>query len=132
VGKHKSRLVDVEWPRKRDFPDADKYMNELYTLLNIGEALSTSMGTGWRGRIWFNFGWHLEVISPCKRVDIHYQKPYDGRHTPSYVAYVHKPGETGCRPGWYARAKTVEKAYADAVRNARREVKNLVAIVEGL
>jgi hypothetical protein len=138
----KEQLVETDWP---DHPgdkahafqyveDMDKRIDQVRAAIKRMQAYKDK---GWLGRVWWNFGWHGEIYTSCRRVRIHLYLERDTFKTvKNYSAAVYEPGSHGWKSGWEATARTPERAYMLAVRASRKlakaTAKRLLDTVEGL
>jgi hypothetical protein len=101
----------------------------MYNAAVLGSReLAKRLGAGWEPHVWENLGWHYKAISPCGRIKVH---PYIiGCRAQSYSAFLGSPGVAGGR--WVGDGGTPERAVRDVVRIAKRELRSLGAVLEGL
>ncbi len=89
-----------------------------------GAALAKQLGKRWKPRVWENLGWHFSAVSPCGRLEVH----RDGER--SFTAYLGEPNSPGGR--WAEGAGSAAAAVKAVVREGRRELAEVTALVEGL
>jgi len=90
----------------------------------VSKKLASRLGKGWTPRVWENLGWHYCVISPCKRIKVHYN------NVNSYTAYLGVPDSVG--GSWAENGKTPESAIQKTVAAAKTELKKIGACIAGL
>lgn len=86
--------------------------------------LARTLGPGWTPRVWENFGWHYQVVSPCKRLKIH---PSTGK---GFTAFLGPSGGIGGR--WAEHADTPQEAINATVAKAVEEYNEIAIIIKGL
>ena len=89
-----------------------------------GAALAKQLGKGWKPRVWENMGWHFAAVSSCGRLEVH---SHGGR---SFTAYLGEADQPGGR--WAEHGKTPKAAVKATVREGKRELAEVAALVEGL
>lgn len=89
-----------------------------------GDALAKQLGKGWKSRVWENMGWHFAAVSSCGRLEVHSH----GGH--SFTAYLGEANEPGGR--WAEHGHSAKAAVRATVREGKRELAEVAALVEGL
>ena len=92
------------------------------------QAMCRRLGKGWKSQVFENMGWHVKVISPCKRIAVAYTMAYS-RYS-RFHASIGKPGGPGFL--WDACDTTPEGAVKEAVRVAKKHVRDLSDLIDGL
>ena len=87
------------------------------------KKLATSLGKGWKVRVWENLGWHYCANSPCGRIKVH-----KGHN--DYFAFLGEPDSCGGR--WSADGKTARSAIRNVIAMAKAELKEINAHITGL
>ncbi len=92
------------------------------------EVLAKQLGDGWKPRVWENMGWHFEAVSSCGRLEVHGPDTRNGGRF--YTAYLGEADEPGGR--WAEHGKTAKAAVKATVREGKRELAEVTALLEGL
>lgn len=95
----------------------------------LGRQLIKRLGKGWAYEVKENLGWHLDVISPCRRIRV---SPHIGqkKKIASYMACLGDAGDAAFR--YAEHAATAEKAIAAVIVVAKTDLKRMGAILVGL
>lgn len=95
--------------------------------VKAAQRLADRLGKGWKPHVWENLGWHYSAISKSKHLKVYpsiiNKKLYD------YTAYFSTESATiGGR--WAASGSTPEKALANVMEEALRELNTVARAIE--
>ena len=97
----------------------------------FGKQMTDALGKGWTVHVWENLAWHVEAVSPCKRVRVGPTRDNNrGGKILGYYAYICNAGDQGIR--YSGHAKTLRSAIEQAKTKARQDLRKIGAVLKEL